>query len=387
MSVVVDKTTGEVVERTTYQAFGSPESDYRPQRWLSFREDYRFTGKEDDIEAGLIYFGARYFQSALGRWISPDPLTIHGLGADPNPYAFVRGSPLRFSDPIGLQETGPPNPGCDPDNQSCGRRQDPCEGPCYSPAPSVGGTPYPPHAPERYAYTPPPTPPPPPTATPATGVVGGGIPDGGGSLGASVRSAFGLDDPAIRQAMERRNFARLAIAGSIFSAAGAIALAPTVDAILSAELIAQSIVQAQAALLPIAQFAYRLVLDINGSYFPKSGGISEAAEGLAPYEVGTYDALKARSAVGDELDLHHVVQAHPAGQTIPGYLRANGPSIALPNAEHLLVPRLSGPYTGTARDLLARDIRNLRNYTNAPNSALQDLIDLNKQMYPDALAK
>ena len=91
--------------------------------------------------------------------------------------------------------------------------------------------------------------------------------------------------------------------------------------------------------------------------------------------------------VGDALDIHHVVQANPAGQIIPGYFRAKGPSIALPEAEHALVPRLSGPYTGTARDLLARDIWNLRNFTNAPTSALQDLIELNKQMYPGAFVK
>jgi RHS repeat-associated protein len=103
MSVAVDKTTGEVIERTTYDAFGNPDSDYRPPRWSSFREDYRFTGKEDDIEVGLTYFGARYYQSALGRWISPDPLAVHGGGADFNPYAFESASPLKYADPSGLQ--------------------------------------------------------------------------------------------------------------------------------------------------------------------------------------------------------------------------------------------------------------------------------------------
>jgi hypothetical protein len=36
------------------------------------------------------------------------------------------------------------------------------------------------------------------------------------------------------------------------------------------------------------------------------------------------------------------------------------------------------------RDLLARDIWNLRQYTNTPNSSLQQLINLNKTMYPEA---
>jgi RHS repeat-associated protein len=62
----------------------------------------RYTGHQDDAEVGLIYFGARYYNPELGRWISPDPFTIHGLGGDLNPYAFVGGSPMGSVDPIGL---------------------------------------------------------------------------------------------------------------------------------------------------------------------------------------------------------------------------------------------------------------------------------------------
>ena len=101
-SIVIDKATSELVERATYLAFGQAETDYRPERWRSFREDYRFTGKEDDVGSGLTYFGARYYVSALGQWASADPLTVHGLGSDLNPYAYVMGSPQRFVDPNGL---------------------------------------------------------------------------------------------------------------------------------------------------------------------------------------------------------------------------------------------------------------------------------------------
>ena len=104
-SVVLDKATGELVERATYQAYGSAESDYRPDRWKGFREDYRFTGKEDDVEVGLQYFGKRFLSAHLQRWISADPLPIHSPGqGDPNVYAYVRGSPLQNVDPLGLQD-------------------------------------------------------------------------------------------------------------------------------------------------------------------------------------------------------------------------------------------------------------------------------------------
>ncbi len=99
---VIDKATSELVERVTYQGYGDVESDYRPTRWQSAREDFRFTGKEDDVGAGIMYFGARYYVPSLGQWASADPLTVHGLGSDLNPYAFVVGSPQRNTDPTGL---------------------------------------------------------------------------------------------------------------------------------------------------------------------------------------------------------------------------------------------------------------------------------------------
>ena len=104
-SVVLDHATGELVERSTAFAYGSAESNYRTQRWEHFREDYRFTGKEDDIEVGLIYFGARYLNPQLGRWISADPLAVHAPGeADLNLYAYVHGKVLSAVDPVGLTD-------------------------------------------------------------------------------------------------------------------------------------------------------------------------------------------------------------------------------------------------------------------------------------------
>lgn len=98
---VVDQATGELVEFATYNTYGSAESDYRPGRWGEFREPYRFSGKEEDIELGLSYFGARYYSPYLGTWTSADPATIHDLKSDTNPYAYVHGSPAMITDPDG----------------------------------------------------------------------------------------------------------------------------------------------------------------------------------------------------------------------------------------------------------------------------------------------
>jgi RHS repeat-associated protein len=110
----------------------------------------------------------------------------------------------------------------------------------------------------------------------------------------------------------------------------------------------------------------------------------EPNDPVEPYEVGTAADLKNRSESGDGLQIHHAPQGQPAGQVINGYDYPNAPAITLPDGEHYALnpTNLQGPYNGTPRDLLAKTIRDLRNYTGAPNSALRQLIELNMQMYP-----
>lgn len=126
VDTIVDRETSEVVERRSSQAYGQDESEYRPNRWGAFREDLRYTGKTDDVDIGLVYFGYRYYSPALMRWISADPLTIHGLGADINPYAYVRGNPANALDTCGLVDDwlgSSPNPD-GPDDSMIGKTAD-----------------------------------------------------------------------------------------------------------------------------------------------------------------------------------------------------------------------------------------------------------------------
>jgi RHS repeat-associated protein len=65
----------------------------------------RSTGKERDAESGNDYFGARYYASSMGRFLSPDPLLSSGHPSNPqswNRYAYVFNNPLRNTDPTGL---------------------------------------------------------------------------------------------------------------------------------------------------------------------------------------------------------------------------------------------------------------------------------------------
>jgi len=65
-----------------------------------------YTGKERDTESGLDYFGARYYGSSMGRFMSPDPVFASAARVmDPqqwNMYAYARNNPLSITDPTGL---------------------------------------------------------------------------------------------------------------------------------------------------------------------------------------------------------------------------------------------------------------------------------------------
>ncbi len=63
---------------------------------------YRFTGQRLDTGTGLYYYGARYYDAALGRFISADTI-VPGAGSPQalNRYAYVYNNPLRYTDPSG----------------------------------------------------------------------------------------------------------------------------------------------------------------------------------------------------------------------------------------------------------------------------------------------
>jgi RHS repeat-associated protein len=69
--------------------------------------EHLFTGKERDAESGNDYFGARYYASSMGRFMSPDPSALDY--ADPtnpqslNLYAYAMNNPLIYLDPTGLE--------------------------------------------------------------------------------------------------------------------------------------------------------------------------------------------------------------------------------------------------------------------------------------------
>lgn len=68
--------------------------------------EQHFTGKERDTESGNDYFEARYYSSAMGRFMSPDPQgNSYADFSNPqswNMYAYVMNNPLKYTDPTGM---------------------------------------------------------------------------------------------------------------------------------------------------------------------------------------------------------------------------------------------------------------------------------------------
>jgi RHS repeat-associated protein len=60
---------------------------------------YKYTGKERDVESLYDYFGARYYDSRIGRWLQVDALGEKYPAL--SPYAYVANNPLQSVDPDG----------------------------------------------------------------------------------------------------------------------------------------------------------------------------------------------------------------------------------------------------------------------------------------------
>jgi len=89
----------QIMSATDYYAFGAP----MPGRNVNNTYRYGFNGKpKDDEIAGAgnsLDFGARVYDSRLGRWLSLDPL--QSIYPSLSPYNFVANSPFIYIDPDG----------------------------------------------------------------------------------------------------------------------------------------------------------------------------------------------------------------------------------------------------------------------------------------------
>jgi RHS repeat-associated protein len=121
-SLLVITGTGQAVERVTYyhnDALGSPVAATDASGTLLWREEYKpygdrikreagskdtawYTGKQEEAAFGLTYFGARWYDPAIGRFLAMDPVgynpdNIHSFSK----YAYANNNPYVYVDPDG----------------------------------------------------------------------------------------------------------------------------------------------------------------------------------------------------------------------------------------------------------------------------------------------
>jgi RHS repeat-associated protein len=88
-------TSGNLVNEYRYGPWGTTE--YVRE---TIPQPFRFTARELDAETGLYYFRARYYDPAVGRFISEDPA---GLAGGLNLYVYADNDPVNGRDPFGLK--------------------------------------------------------------------------------------------------------------------------------------------------------------------------------------------------------------------------------------------------------------------------------------------
>jgi RHS repeat-associated protein len=89
--VAATNASGQVIWKERYRPYGerlinSPASSDN-EVW--------FTSRRQDVDTGLVYMGARYYDPVVGRFISTDPKQFDGQdGRTFNRYAYAANNPL-----------------------------------------------------------------------------------------------------------------------------------------------------------------------------------------------------------------------------------------------------------------------------------------------------
>ncbi len=81
----------------TYYAYGTVRTTSG-----TLPTDYTFTGQKLDASAGLMYYGARYYDAAIGRFAQPDSIVPNPYNPQSlNRYSYTLNNPVRYTDPTG----------------------------------------------------------------------------------------------------------------------------------------------------------------------------------------------------------------------------------------------------------------------------------------------
>jgi RHS repeat-associated protein len=93
--IAVTDASKAVIETFEYEPFGQLVNS-------TLKDGPGYTGHVQDASSGLTYMQQRYYDPAIGRFLSVDPVTANsGTGANFNRYTYVGNNPYAFLDPDG----------------------------------------------------------------------------------------------------------------------------------------------------------------------------------------------------------------------------------------------------------------------------------------------
>lgn len=98
-TTILTDQNGNRIQHHEYSAFGQ---ERLTENAATFPVSRRYTGQVLDDETGLYYYGARYYDPYLGRFVQPDT-TIENLFNPQafNRYSYTLNNPLKYIDPTG----------------------------------------------------------------------------------------------------------------------------------------------------------------------------------------------------------------------------------------------------------------------------------------------
>ncbi|MDL2262896.1 RHS repeat-associated core domain-containing protein [Bacteroidales bacterium OttesenSCG-928-I21] len=96
----VSNAAGTPIQYLTYTPFGGVIQN-KKATGSTYDTEFKFSGKALDSETQYSYFGARYYNSDLGIWLSVDPLAHKYPSL--TPYNYCANNPVMLVDPDGEQ--------------------------------------------------------------------------------------------------------------------------------------------------------------------------------------------------------------------------------------------------------------------------------------------
>jgi RHS repeat-associated protein len=88
--------------RTSYSVLDSYSGYGKYRLGGALPTDHRYTGQKLDVATGLMYYNARYYDRAIGAFISPDTLVPDPTNVwDYNRFGYARLNPIKYNDASG----------------------------------------------------------------------------------------------------------------------------------------------------------------------------------------------------------------------------------------------------------------------------------------------